>query len=211
MVAFVENAARAGYDLIMSRLKAPQRREQLISVATKLFAERGYEATTTAAIAEAAGVTEPILYRHFASKQELFVAIVREMSELTMRHWEGLIAGTSNPADAIRRIARQFPEHVAQLADAYHVIHGALSTSRDKQVLKVMHEHYAQIEEFFVGIIGRGQKAGLVRRDMDPRLPAWQLIYLGIGIAMISLNLPGLYQGQPVAEGIEMIVRGLTA
>jgi AcrR family transcriptional regulator len=193
----------------MPRLKAAQRREQLISVATKLFAERGYEATTTAAIAEAAGVTEPILYRHFDSKQDLFVAIVREMSELTMRHWNALAAGTTDPAESIRRIARQFPEHVAQLADAYHVIHGALSSSRDKQVLKVMHEHYEQIERFFVGIISRGQKAGLVRKDMDPRLPAWQLIYLGIGIAMISLNLPGLYQGQPVGEGIEMIVRGL--
>jgi AcrR family transcriptional regulator len=195
----------------MPRLKAAQRREQLSSVATRLFAERGYEATTTAAIAEAAGVTEPILYRHFENKQDLFVAIVREMSELTMRHWNALISGTTDPAEAIRRIARQFPEHVAQLADAYHVIHGALSSSRDKQVLKVMHEHYVQIEQFFVGIIGRGQKAGLVRRDMDPRLPAWQLIYLGIGIAMISLNLPALYQGQPVAEGIEMIVRGLRA
>ena len=193
----------------MPRLKAPQRREQLVSVATRLFAERGYEATTTAAIAEAAGVTEPILYRHFSSKQDLFVAIVREMSELTMRHWNGLIGGTADPAEAIRRIARQFPEHVAQLADAYHVLHGALSSSRDRQVLKVMHEHYVQIEGFFVGIISRGQKAGLVRKDMDPRLPAWQLIYLGIGIAMISLNLPSLYQGQPFAEGIEMVVKGL--
>jgi AcrR family transcriptional regulator len=202
---------RADTTFPMPRLKAPQRRQQIVSVATQLFAERGYEATTTAAIAEAAGVTEPILYRHFESKQELFVAIVREMSELTLRHWNELIAGTDDAADAIRRIARHFPAHVAKLADAYHVIHGALSTSRDKQVLKVMHEHYEQIEEFFVALIRRGQKAGLVRKDLDPRIPAWQLIYLGIGIAMISLNLPGLYQGQPLAEGIEMLVKGLKA
>ena len=193
----------------MPRLKAAQRREQLISVATQLFAERGYEATTTAAIAEAAGVTEPILYRHFENKQDLFVAIVREMSELTMRHWKELTAGTDDPAEAIRRIARQFPAHVSQLADAYHVIHGALSTSRDKQVLKVMHEHYVQIEDFFAAVFARGQKAGLIRKDMDPRLPAWQLIYTGIGFAMISLNLPSLYEALPLGEGVEMIVRGL--
>src|SRR5215218_7076274 len=135
---------RAGADrpVSMPRLKAADRRQQLITVGTQFFAERGYEATTTAAIAEAAGVTEPILYRHFKGKQDLFVAIVREMSELTMRHWNGLIAGVDDPAEAIRRIARQFPQHATQLADAYHVLHGALSTSRDKQVLKVMHEHY---------------------------------------------------------------------
>jgi len=133
------------------------------------------------------------------------------MSDLTLRHWNQLTAGADDPADAIRRVERQFPEHVAQLSDAYHVIHGALSTSRDEKVLQVMQEHYEQIEEFFVGIIRRGQKSGVVRKDMEPRLPAWQLIYLGIGIAMISLNLPGLYQGQPLAEGIEMIVQGLKA
>src|SRR5881296_2838113 len=79
------------YHAPMRRLKAPQRREQLIEVATKLFAKWGYEATTTAAIAEAAGVTEPILYRHFDSKQELFVAIVRSVSEQTLRHWAEIL------------------------------------------------------------------------------------------------------------------------
>src|SRR5689334_17648135 len=82
--------AQQRYHHAMPRLKAPQRREQLMEVATRLFARLGYDATTTAAIAEAAGVTEPILYRHFESKQELFVAIVKEVSERTMRHWREL-------------------------------------------------------------------------------------------------------------------------
>src|SRR2546421_12548461 len=108
----------------MARLKAPQRREQLMEVATKLFARNGYEATTTAAIAEAAGVTEPILYRHFKSKQELFVAIARAMSEQTMKHWHDLIGGVNDPVERIRRVAEKFPTHVQKLSDAYHVIHG---------------------------------------------------------------------------------------
>src|SRR5437764_14994843 len=106
------------------RLKAAQRREQLIDVATKLFAKSGYDATTTAAIAEAAGVTEPILYRHFDSKQELFVAIVRSVSELTMAQWQAVIGDTGDPAEEIRRIAGEFPAHMRELGDAYHVIQG---------------------------------------------------------------------------------------
>src|SRR5436305_1136059 len=106
----------------MPRLKAPQRRQQLIDVATKLFAEYGYDATTTAAIAAAAGVTEPILYRHFETKQELFVAIAREMSHRTMQHWEELIGNIAHPSDQIRKIAHEFPHHVRHLAEAYHVI-----------------------------------------------------------------------------------------
>src|SRR5258708_5290106 len=121
-----------------SRLKAPQRREQLIEVATRIFAQWGYNATTTRAIAEEAGVTEPILYRHFGTKQELFIGITREMSEQTLRHWHELIEGKSGATEQIRTIASEFPAHIQRLADAYNVIHGALTTSRDRRVLAVM-------------------------------------------------------------------------
>src|SRR5687768_5145804 len=137
----------------MPRLKAPQRREQLIDVATKLFASFGYDATTTAAIAKAAGVTEPILYRHFKSKQELFVAIVRSVSDRTLQQWQDVIAGTNDPVERIKRVAVGMPEHFRKNEDQYHVLHGALGTSRDKKVLAVMREHYKQIEDFFAQLI----------------------------------------------------------
>src|SRR4051812_36344398 len=193
----------------MRRLKAPQRREQLIEVATKLFAKWGYEATTTAAIAEAAGVTEPILYRHFDSKQELFVAIVRSVSELTMNHWRDVIGKLADPAEQIRRIAEEFPAHVRDLADAYHVIHGALATSRDRKVVAVMKEHYGQIEKFFVDIITTGQEAGIFRPQLEPSGPAWQLIMTGIGYAMVALNLQAPEQGL-IRNAIESILRGIS-
>ncbi len=193
----------------MIRLKAPQRREQLIEVATKLFAKWGYDATTTAAIAEAAGVTEPILYRHFDSKQELFVAIVRSVSEQTAAHWREVIGAVPDPAEQIRRIAEEFPEHLRQLADAYHVIHGALATSRDRKVAGVMKEHYGQIEKFFVQIITRGQDAGVFRPQLDPKGPAWQLIMTGIGYAMVALNLQPPEQGL-IKNAIESILRGIS-
>src|SRR5262245_1158997 len=125
----------------MPRLKAAQRREQLIDVATKLFAKSGYEATTTAAIAEAAGVTEPILYRHFKSKQELFVAIVRDVSMHTLKQWQAIIANISDPAEKLRLIAAAMPDHMRKLSDYYHVLHGALGTSRDKKVKAVLRKH----------------------------------------------------------------------
>src|SRR5688500_17118934 len=130
----------------MPRLKAPQRREQLIEVATKLFARGGYEATTTAAIAYAAGVTEPILYRHFKNKQELFVAIVRSVSDGTVKAWQSVVAHESDPIQRIKKVCEGIPEHIKRQGDAYHVLHGALATSRDKKVLGVIREHYVQIE-----------------------------------------------------------------
>jgi len=59
------------------RLRAEQRREQLLGVAARLFAERGFARTTTREIARAAGVSEGAIYRHFRSKEELLFTYVR--------------------------------------------------------------------------------------------------------------------------------------
>jgi AcrR family transcriptional regulator len=192
----------------MPRLKAPQRREQLIEVATRIFAKFGYNAATTAAIADAAGVTEPILYRHFSSKQEMFIAITRAMSHQTLRQWHDLISHAPTSTDKIRTIARQFPNHIQQNQDAYHVIHGALTTSRDRKVLDVMREHYSEIERFFSRIVTDGQKAGEFDKNLDPKVPAWQLINIGIGYAMIALNLQQ-FDHFSIEDAIEFILRGL--
>jgi AcrR family transcriptional regulator len=58
------------------RLTAEQRRQQLYAVALELFAKRGYRATTMDDIAEAAGVTKPLLYQHFSSKRALYLELV---------------------------------------------------------------------------------------------------------------------------------------
>jgi AcrR family transcriptional regulator len=63
------------------RLTAEQRRQQLFSVALELFARRGYRATTMDDIAEAAGVTKPLVYQHFSSKRSLYLELVDSIAQ----------------------------------------------------------------------------------------------------------------------------------
>jgi AcrR family transcriptional regulator len=63
------------------RLTAEQRRGQLFAVALELFAQRGYRATTMDDIAEAAGVTKPLLYQHFSSKRALYLELVDSIAQ----------------------------------------------------------------------------------------------------------------------------------
>src|SRR5215468_6927104 len=60
------------------RLPAEQRRTQLLSVAVEVFGERGFHATSMDEIAEAAGVTKPVLYQHFPSKRALYVELLED-------------------------------------------------------------------------------------------------------------------------------------
>src|SRR5271154_3240392 len=63
------------------RLTGEQRRHQLFAVALELFAQRGYRATTMDDIAEAAGVTKPLLYQHFSSKRALYLELVDSIAQ----------------------------------------------------------------------------------------------------------------------------------
>ncbi len=68
------------------RLPADERRRQLIEVAIDLFARRGFSGTTTKEIASAAGVTEAIIFRHFATKEQLYSAILDHRKQALGSH-----------------------------------------------------------------------------------------------------------------------------
>ena len=53
-----------------------ERKLQILRVAVRLFSQRGFSGTTTREIAQAAGVSEAMVFRHFATKQELYAAIL---------------------------------------------------------------------------------------------------------------------------------------
>lgn len=56
------------------RLSAADRREQLLGIAVHVFAQKGFHNASMNDVADAAGVTKPVLYQHFASKRELYIA-----------------------------------------------------------------------------------------------------------------------------------------
>ena len=66
-----------------------ERKRQLLAHAKQLFVQFGYRDTTTEKIATAAGVTEPVLYRHFDSKKTLFLEVVQEIREATLGNGPG--------------------------------------------------------------------------------------------------------------------------
>ncbi len=62
-----------------ARLPGPERRRQILSVAQTVLAQNGYHGATMTDIAEAAGVTKPVLYQHFRSKRELYRTVLEDI------------------------------------------------------------------------------------------------------------------------------------
>jgi AcrR family transcriptional regulator len=63
------------------RLPAPERREQILQVALEVFAKNGFHGSSMNEVAEAVGVTKPVLYQHFESKRSLYQALLDDVGE----------------------------------------------------------------------------------------------------------------------------------
>ena len=74
------------------RLPAAERRRAIVRAALRVFSSTSYAGATTAEIAREAGISEPVLYRHFASKRDLWIACLDVAWEETRRRLAGKIA-----------------------------------------------------------------------------------------------------------------------
>ena len=78
------------------RLSGPERREQLLEVAGALFGSHGYHGLSMEQLAEGAGVSKPVLYQHFPSKRELYLAVVRDALAEMERVVRSALQGTAD-------------------------------------------------------------------------------------------------------------------
>jgi AcrR family transcriptional regulator len=85
------------------RLTADARRRQLFEVALSLFSEHGYAATTMDDIAEAAGVTKPLVYQHFDSKRALYLELMDVFSRRLVAEIVEATAAAAGPRQQVER------------------------------------------------------------------------------------------------------------
>ena len=111
-----------GTEPVTRRLTALQRRQQLFDVALRLFAERGYRATTMDDIAEAAGVTKPLLYQHFSSKRGLYLELVDHIARDITGALAEVTARAEGPRQQVELGFRTFFEQVAQHQEAFRLL-----------------------------------------------------------------------------------------
>lgn len=176
----------------MSRLPAAERREQLLDRAAELFSERGFARTTTAELAKAAGVTEPIIYRHFSSKRGLFIALIERTGRQTLEQWAKDLEGAEDAADRLRRVIGDNPMVSERGRAGYRVFLQAISEVDDEEIHKALSDHILKVHEFLVREIKLAQEQHKVTGRFSAEVIAWLLINIGMGYGvMTAMNIPG--------------------
>jgi TetR/AcrR family transcriptional regulator len=178
--------------LSTTRLPAEERRAALLETACAVFSQGSYRGTTTAEIAREAGVTEPILYRHFASKRDLYLACLAETWAGVQTMWDETIAAQPDPALWVASIGRSFIEsEVARPVISNLWVQALAEASEDEVIRAYMKEHMREVHAYVVDVGRRAQGLGAIDRERDIEAEAWIFIALGL-LSMADRVLDGV-------------------
>jgi AcrR family transcriptional regulator len=192
------------------RLKADERRDVILQAAARTFAERGYLGASIDRIAEAAGISAPVIYRHFGSKKELYIKLLqasgRSLLEATTRE-----EGYETVEELLRENVRAFFHFVEDHPSAWRILF--LDPAPDPEIAEVQRQIQEQATKRLAEVIVarvRGLKVStrIRRREADELIAQAGKSALN-GLAVWWWDHPALKADQLAAVAMDVLWRGL--
>jgi AcrR family transcriptional regulator len=191
-------------------MRKAERKRQLLMQAKQLFVTLGYQNTTTEKIAGAAGVSEPVLYRHFESKKALFLEVLQEIRQATLERWQSEAAGLADPLAKLHAIMDRYLGSTREHALEFRIMHRTLMETEDPEIVSLLRAFYLDSERLLGEIISEGQQTGVFRRSLDPRVGAWELIRTALGYTLtLPLDVPIYAEADYLQHAIECLLHCL--
>jgi AcrR family transcriptional regulator len=164
-----------------TRLPAEQRKAAVLECACGIFSTGSYRGTTTAEIARRAGVTEPVLYRHFASKRDLYLAVLEESWRRLRALWEQAIADEPDPRFRVGAIGRAyFAATDPKVLCAELWIQALTEASDDAEIRRFLRKQMREVHDYVTDVIRQAQADGGIFEDRDASAEAWIFISIGL-------------------------------
>jgi TetR/AcrR family transcriptional regulator, cholesterol catabolism regulator len=143
------------------------RRDELLELAAKMFAERGLRATTVRDIADSAGILSGSLYHHFASKEEMVDEVLRGFLDWLFERYEQIVAGEPNPLERLKGLFMASFEAIEHR-------HAQVVIYQDEAKRLAGQERFAYVEQrnkeqrkMWLDLLNQGIEDGYFRPDID--------------------------------------------
>ncbi len=149
------------------------KKDIILEAAARLFAQNGYARTSTVALAQEAGVAEGTIFRHFKSKEDLFIALILRLKErllqdvyhyLDMQEHENGIDLINSTIKAVYLFMRKNSADFALLLRDAPGCYG----EADSKAFNSVQSLFVLMHEHFLKAIIRGQEEGCIRKELHP-------------------------------------------
>ena len=195
-------------------MSSVERRAAIIEAAVGLFSQNGFRGTTTRELAAAVGVSEPVLYQHFATKKDLYSAIVEHMLERVAARFERRLGDLPDGATD-EQYFRWLAEHIWEWyeEDTSHVRLLMFSALEGHELADMWHERaLAMLLEHLGKVVSLRMEAGEFRK-MPPMLAAETLLGPVAHVCMLTVlfkcRLPGVTKEAAAKEFVDIFLNGI--
>ena len=194
------------------RLKAEDRRKQILKCAVKVFAQSNYKSTRVADIAEEAGISEAAIYKHFPKKEAIFLEILEHISRRVIAVWEEEYEKNVDVIETIRNMALAYYLRMINHPDELKLQFQAISEIDHPEIAKRLHEDHEYYLGYFTKIMKRGIKQGVVRKDLDVKTLSWFLDGMGVIMNMaVLLKFDKEFGAKEVRKMSEQVIQWVRA
>ena len=164
-----------------TRMTADARRESIIDAARDVFSRRGFHGAGTAEIASRAGCSEPMLYKHFPSKQALFAAVLEDAGRRMAARVDEIVAHADDPVQASLVALAELASTDPFVIQNVRLRMLAASLTDDPDVRAALAEHSTRMRARVTSIMTTARERGFLRDDVDLDSVAW--LWLGYVLA----------------------------
>jgi AcrR family transcriptional regulator len=156
------------------RLSAAERRQAIIDAAVRVFAE-------------------PILYRHFASKRDLYLAAVEHVWQQVRARWDEIVEGEADPRRLLEKMAHSKASVTSsKFALAELWVQALSEAGEEPELRKYLRGHLREVHEYLAAGVRRAQELGAIDPARDADAEAW--IFLAGGVLSTISRRIGLLQ-----------------
>lgn len=163
---------------VRKRLGGDERREEIVRVTLDLAARQGIDDVTTQDMAEAMGVTQGAVFRHFPSKDAIWLAVMQWVRDRLMAVLGRAAAEGRDPLDALQRMFFAHVDFIAGKPAIPRLLMSEHLHARSPLLRKLVTEILLGFETKIAGMLDDARQQGLVRFDLDTQAAA--TLYLGM-------------------------------
>jgi AcrR family transcriptional regulator len=170
------------------RRSAEERREEILAIAVRHFADGGYNGTSTEAIAREAGISQPYLFRLFHTKRELFLACSDRACDHVIDAFRRAAAGAAAPEDRLEAMGHAYVEELLPERHEILVLMHSYAASSDPEIQAHVRRRFGALVEEVAGLAG------------VPVGETFEFFAHGMLLNVIAaLDLPAVADGEPWA------------
>jgi len=187
-------------ETIKRRLSTEERQSEIIRVAVDLAADKGVDSVTTQDMADAMHLTQGAIFRHFATKNDIWVAVIEWVRERLMKVLDKAAADATDPLDAIERMFSAHITFVSKHPAIPRLLFSELLHKKNSKLRQLIEGIISGYETKISGLLEAAKSQSLVSDDLDSQSAA--VLYIGMiqGLVMQSSIFGGKRSLQHQAE-----------